>query len=521
MRQGTRSIILLLAALLVGAAGLWTVPLGTAHAEAPPVSAARLRIELTTTADWATVRLEGLAFPATRTLEADPQDRLTPAGDAWTVVDDDGDGSRLVVDTVAAELSGREAFTISLDQGLGGTTTVQLHDDRRGPGPMLQLTTGDAVGVLQVERTLSRAELLGTDELDLPHADPRRLVLAAYYPWFKREGNPTDRMAEEPLQPRSAWDLDDVRSHVAQARGAGIDGFAVSWSGNEDDGRQLDLVLRASEEQGSLTSIYLETAEARGLLGRVDEATVARWLDEALARGGHPAFLRAADGVPIVFVFAMERLPTAAWEQLAAASAARGRPVHLVGDADPATHSRAMAGWHRYGASGTGEQLAGLWRTMAHRLRGPHLLDPAQPNRLLVATVSPGYDDTRLRGDRNPVIPREGGARYLATWAAARIADPDMVLVTSWNEWFEGTSVEPGTVNGELALRQTAEQATAWKAGSQPPAPTTTTTTAPTTTTTTDPTTTTTTTTPPAPAPAPCRPIWPLCFSWSSWARLG
>jgi len=518
MRQGTRSFTLLLAALLVGAAGLWAVPLGTAQAEAPPVSAARLRLELTTTADWATVRLEGISFPATRTLEADPQDRLTPAGDAWTVVDEDGDGSRLNLDTVAAELSGRAAFTITLDQGLGGTTTVRLHDDRRSPGPLLQLITGDAVGVLQVERTLSRAELLGTEELDLPRADPRRLVLAAYYPWFKREGNPTDRMAEEPLQPRSAWDLDDVRSHVAQARGAGIDGFAVSWSGAEDDGRQLDLVLQASAEQGSLTSIYLETAEAQGLLGRVDEATVARWLDEALARGSNPAFLRAADGVPIVFVFAMERLPAATWEQLAVASAARGRPVHLVGDADPATHSRAMAGWHRYGASGTGEQLAGLWRTMAHRLRGPHLLDPAQRNRLVVATVSPGYDDTRLRGDLNPVVPRDGGARYLATWAAARIADPDVVLVTSWNEWFEGTSVEPGTVNGDLALRQTAEQATAWKAGSAPPP---TTTTAPTSTTAPVPPSTTTTTAPPAPPAAPCRPIWPLCFTWSPAGLFG
>lgn len=513
MRRRTPSITLLLAALLVGAAGLWVVPPGTAQAEAPPVSAAHLRLELTTTADWATVRLEGLSFPATRTLDADPQDRVTPAGDAWTVVDEDGDGSRLVVDTIAAELSGRAAFTIALDQGLGGTTTIELHDDRRGPGPLLQLTTGDAVGALQVERTLTRAELLGTEELELPHADSRRLVLAAYYPWFKREGNPTDRMAEEPQQPRSAWDLDDVRSHVAQARGAGIDGFVVSWSGAEDDGHQLDLVLQAGAEQGSPTSIYLETAEAKGLLGRVNEATVARWLDEALARGSHPAFLRGADGVPIVFVYAMEALPAASWEQLAAASAARGRPVHLVGDADPATHGRVMAGWHRYGASGTGEQLAGLWRTMAHRLRGPHLLDPTQPNRLVVATVSPGYDDTRLRGDRNPVVPRDGGARYSATWAAARIADPDVVLVTSWNEWFEGTSVEPGTVNGDLALRQTAEQAAAWKAGSQGPAPTTTA--APTSTTSPAPTTTTTTTTEPGPAPAPCRPIWPLCFTWS------
>lgn len=501
MRRRTPARSLLLTALLVGVVAP-ALPAGSVAAAAPQVSATQLRIELTTTADWATVRLEGLSFPATRTLQAGPGDRVTFAGDAWTIVDQGTDGSRLVVDTVAADHTGRASFQIHLEQGRGGTTVVELHDDRRGSGPVLSLTTGDAAsGVLNRSVEASRAEVLGSTELRLPHADRRRLVLAAYYPWFKRDGNPSSKMAEDPLQARSAWDLDDVRSHVAQARSSGIDGFAVSWAGVAQNGPQLDLVLRAMEEQGGVATPYLETASARGFLGGIDAAEVARWLDQAVVMADSPAFLRADDGVPIVMVFGMEKLSPATWQQMVADSAGRGRPVHLVGDADPATHGGAVAGWHRYGASGTGDQLTTLWRTMAQRIRGAHLLDPAVPNRLTLATVSPGYDDRRRRGSTNPVIPRgDGGSRYLETWAAATASDPDFILVTSWNEWFEGTAVEPGTVNGDLALRQTADRAAAWKtaAGGSPTAPTSPTTTLP---------------PPPSPAPAPpptCTAPWPF-----------
>ncbi|HEX4868972.1 MAG TPA: glycoside hydrolase family 99-like domain-containing protein [Acidimicrobiales bacterium] len=513
MRRTTSTTTALLAALLLAATALWVGVGAPARADTPAVSATRLRIELTTSADWARVRLEGLTFPATRTLAADDADSVTFAGNAWTVVDRDGDGSRFVVDTVAEELTGRADFRVSVEQALGGTTRADVHDDRRGAAPVLGLVTGDdAGGTTSTVVTATREDVLGTVELALPHADDRRLVLAAYYPWWKRTGNPTSKMAEEPVQPRSAWDLTDVRSHVAQARAAGIDGFAVSWSGADDDGPQLDLVLQASAEQGSVVTPYLETKEAAGLLGKIDATVISRWLDEALARAGSPGFLKAADGVPVVMVFAMEELSPATWQAITAASAADGRPVHLLGDADPATHGATLFGWHRYGASGTGDQLAGLWRSMAHRLRGPHLLDPAAPNHPALATVSPGYDDTRLRGSTNPVIPRGAdGARYDETWAAAIAADPDFVLVTSWNEWFEGTSVEPGTVNGDLALRQTGRWAAAWKAAGASPS---TTTSAPTTTVVPPPTTTTTTTTvSPPPAPEPrrlCAPLWVL-----------
>lgn len=473
-----RRTVTTLGVLLLAVAQLaLTAPASPAD-ELPPVTTTRLRIVLDTTSDWARVRIGGVAFPVRRTLEESAGDPVTWSGDAWTVVNRDGGTGRSVVDAIATEQTGAPQFEVVVEQGAVGTTTATVHDDRRGDAPVLSLSTGGTAPI-RAARTVTRADLLGPAELELPHGDPRRLVLATYYPWFKRDGNPVRVMAEEPVQPRSAWDLDDVRSHVGQARGAGLDGFAVSWAGQQSNGTQLDLVLQAMGEQGGVVTPYLETTEATGTLGAVDRSVVARWLDEALSRAAHPAFLRTPAGIPVVFVYAMEKLDSQTWSAIAADSARRGRPVQLVGDADPSTHGAVLAGWHRYSATGTTSQAATLWRTMTQRMRGPHLLDPAAPLPFTLATVSPGYDDTKLRGSRNEVIDRgPNGERYDSTWTAALAADPDWILVTSWNEWFEGTEIEPGTRWGDRALTQTRAYAAAWKSGApRPPVPSTSTTT--------------------------------------------
>jgi hypothetical protein len=94
--------------------------------------------------------------------------------------------------------------------------------------------------------------------------------------------------------------------------------------------------------------------------------------------------------------------------------------------------------------------------------RGAALFDPRITPPLTVATVSPGYDDRKTRGLSNPVVYRDGGKRYDQTWDAALAGSPDWVVVTSWNEWYEDTSIEPGTATGAQALAQTKQRARAW-----------------------------------------------------------
>jgi len=68
----------------------------------------------------------------------------------------------------------------------------------------------------------------------------------------------------------------------------------------------------------------------------------------------------------------------------------------------------------------------------------------ARQRRLLCApSVAPGFDARRAGSPQLGVVPAAGGARYDSLWQAAFGAGADVVSVTSWNEWHEGTQIEP------------------------------------------------------------------------------
>ena len=78
---------------------------------------------------------------------------------------------------------------------------------------------------------------------------------------------------------------------------------------------------------------------------------------------------------------------------------------------------------------------------------GPRVLgrlcNEAHAKGLLCApSVGPGYDARRAVGDPH-VKPRRHGAAYDAIWHAALAAGADRITITSFNEWQEGTQIEP------------------------------------------------------------------------------
>jgi hypothetical protein len=56
--------------------------------------------------------------------------------------------------------------------------------------------------------------------------------------------------------------------------------------------------------------------------------------------------------------------------------------------------------------------------------------------------VGPGFNGRRA-GELAASRPRSHGATYDHLWSAALAAAPDIVSVTSYNEWGEGTQIEP------------------------------------------------------------------------------
>ena len=69
-------------------------------------------------------------------------------------------------------------------------------------------------------------------------------------------------------------------------------------------------------------------------------------------------------------------------------------------------------------------------------------------DRLFIPTISPRYDDTKVRSPGYSIGDELWEDSVEATKAVLAHRKPEFVFVTSWNEWHESTSVEPDISEG-------------------------------------------------------------------------
>ena len=68
----------------------------------------------------------------------------------------------------------------------------------------------------------------------------------------------------------------------------------------------------------------------------------------------------------------------------------------------------------------------------------------AGTNRIACLTIIPGFDDRKLgRPAPRPTTDRHGDETLRILFTEAVAANPDWILITSWNEWHEGSEIEP------------------------------------------------------------------------------
>ncbi len=74
----------------------------------------------------------------------------------------------------------------------------------------------------------------------------------------------------------------------------------------------------------------------------------------------------------------------------------------------------------------------------------------------LIVPVIPQYDDTKLRKDLGFTIPEKIQNESLLEnlWHTAEKSNADYIMITSWNEFFEGTSIEASREKGDRYLKE-------------------------------------------------------------------
>ena len=296
---------------------------------------------------------------------------------------------------------------------------------------------------------------------------PERLVLAFYYTWFDENSWGANRVPDVPQQPYVSRDRGVMGRQIDQAKAAGIDAFVVSWYGPRVENNQTETNLRA----------LLDEAAARGFRIAVDvevggpffggAGDVQAALAALLAtHAQHPAYLRS-DGKPVIFFWRQQRYNTGTWKAIRDA-VDPGRGSLWIEEGVDVSPLSVFDGHHLYSVTwnpptdmgATARKFAQRTRAAASRLAAP---------KVYVATVMPGYDDRKTGRGNAFAVGREDGAYYVRSWQAAIASAPDWVIITSFNEWPEGTYIEPSQAYGTKYLELTGQWAAAFRNSAQAP----------------------------------------------------
>jgi hypothetical protein len=171
----------------------------------------------------------------------------------------------------------------------------------------------------------------------------------------------------------------------------------------------------------------------------------------------------------VIFTYAASLLPAADWVEVMARLRNTGRNPLIIGDFSRSTLLEAFDGEYQYSnIFSSGSVLTDVLRGESLRVRTFDLLRPGDPRRVWVASVTPGFDDSHLLDRKTPrIVERRGAAVYDEQWSNAIDTGADWIVVTSWNEWWENTEIEPGDRYGRLYLDRTRQWSTVFKASSR------------------------------------------------------
>jgi glycoprotein endo-alpha-1,2-mannosidase len=236
---------------------------------------------------------------------------------------------------------------------------------------------------------------------------------------------------------------DDVARHMRELKRSGVGVAALSWWGTEQTpDRQVLMILDAAAKEGLSVCFHIEPFPGRNA-GTTRDALahiIGTW-------GGHPAFYRHG-GKPLFYTYDSYLIPAEQWATMLkpdGANTIRNTPQdglmiglwvkegdgkNLVQGGFDGCYTYFATDGFTYGSTTTN------WPAMARFAREHRLL--------FIPSVGPGYDDNRIRPWNGAnTRAREKGAYYDRMFGAALKANPDMVSITSYNEWHEGTQIEP------------------------------------------------------------------------------
>ena len=253
--------------------------------------------------------------------------------------------------------------------------------------------------------------------------------------------------------PYDSRDVSTVRRQLAEAAEAGIDGFMLSWWGPDSQSdKTLDAFFRECPKD--FISVNFETPYARAIGGESPErrlAVMTEGMTYLLTKYGESDRWLRIDGKPLMALWRSEHYTAENWHQIKVALNARGFDVFWLGqhyDTSYVPTLDALCTYEPFLFTMQGGDLARLYRETRDAVR--------EKGGIFAATANPGFDNRALHKP-GLYLARENGGYYRTTWQACLNAEPDFVVINSYNEWGESSVIESTRQFGKDYLELTRE----------------------------------------------------------------
>ena len=312
---------------------------------------------------------------------------------------------------------------------------------------------------------------------------PKRWLMAHYLPWFASKewsgqwgwhwtmnhydpnrfvGTPLHRESASHFSPMmglyDSGDPDALRCQVMLMKLAGIDGIIIDWYGNADfndyaliNRNTLRLIPLLQQAGLRFAICFEDQSVAQEIAGGQFPASEAvahgqslmKWMDANFFT--HPAYLRI-EGRPILLSFGEPFYKDREWNDLF--SVLPTKPLYFTeGVLRAATAATGCFGWpmpHEGNQGDLREQnsfynLSGNW---------PHFIGVAYPR----------FQDIYAQAGVQPswgTIADRQGLTYTNTLTRALRSNASIVQLATWNDWGEGTQIEPSFEFGFRDLEAT------------------------------------------------------------------
>lgn len=237
-----------------------------------------------------------------------------------------------------------------------------------------------------------------------------------YAHWQQGRHTPPFDVSSAFYPARGAYSSGDPRvldAQMREIRRAGVDEVVSSWWGwgSPEDAR-LPVILATAHRH------HLEVA-----------AQIEPYAGRTVSTIGNDLTHLRALGIRDVYVYRADDFPADEWVALTLRLSGV-RVFAQTGHVGFAAHA-GFRGFYTYDIVVYG---GNKFMRMCAEAHAVHLL--------CAPSVGPGYDASFATGSAL-VKPRDNGATYDTMWRAAVAAKADLVTITSYNEWSEGTQIEP------------------------------------------------------------------------------